>query len=230
MKKRYKWWIILGIFLLFAGIGWSMQSKTDRQLQMGDTKHVTEDSEEESTQVVEEQEADKTTTEEKQETFTTAMELDHTTPVQEINPDMYEWPHGNTRYSWYKEPDMVIYLAQRKELFDEIATTFQKYEGRDIYGIVGWDEEEQMVYYEPMFSEDVIAIYDKYEKFFRGGIVSSIDVNGDMVSFEAVQNSHEYLHYYYDENRDEKTDEFLKDNNIVHVAPHWWWQEPVDPH
>lgn len=45
-----------------------------------------------------------------------------------------------------------------------------------------------------------------------------------------VQDSHEYLYYYYDENRSEETDEFLDDTHIVHVAPHWWWQEPMDPH
>ena len=163
-------------------------------------------------------------------TATTAIELDHDTPVQEINSDMYEWPYDNSRYASYKEPDIVIYLAQRKELFDEFVATFQKYEGKDIYGVVGWDEEEQMVYYEPMFSEDIVAIYDKYEKFFREGVISSIDVNGDVISFEAVQNSHEYLHYYYDENRDKETDEFLDSNSIVHLAPHWWWREPDAPH
>ena len=163
-------------------------------------------------------------------TATTAIELDHDTPVQEINSDMYEWPHENIWFEGYKEPDMVIYLAQRKELFDEFVAQYEKYEGKDIYGVVGWDEEEQMVYYEPMFSEDIVAIYDKYEKFFREGMVWSIGVDGDGLSFYAMSNSHEILYYYYDENRNEKTDEFLEDNSIVHVAPHWWWQEADDPY
>ena len=184
---------------------------------------ITEDSGEKAMQDTEEQENSVAVA-------TTAIELERDKPVQEINADMYEWPHGNTRYANYKEPDIVVYLAQRKEWFDELVGTFQQYEGRDIYGTIGWDEEEQMVYYTHIFCEDVVPIYDKYEQFFREGIISSIGVGGDIISFEAVNDPYEYLYYYYDENRNEKTDEFLRGNHIVHVASHWWWQEPTAPH
>ena len=163
-------------------------------------------------------------------TATTAIELDHDTPVQEINSDMYEWPHENIWFEGYKEPDMVIYLAQRKELFDEFVAQFEKYEGKDISGLVDWDKEEQMVSYSPIFGEDVVAIYDKYEKFFQENMISYFRINGECISFFAVHNSHEILYYYYDETRNEETDENLEDNSIVHVAPHWWWQQPADPH
>ena len=184
---------------------------------------ITEDSGEEAMQDTEEQE----------DSFivaTTVIELEHNKPVQEINADMYEWPHGNSRYANLREPDIVVYLAQRKEWFDELVGSFQKYEGRDIHGAIGWDEGEQMAYYDHFLCEDVVPIYDEYEQFFCEGIIGSIGVGGEIVSFQSAQNSHEHLYYYYDENRNEKTDEFLRGTHIVHVAPHWWWQEPTAPH
>lgn len=86
------------------------------------------------------------------------------------------------------------------------------------------------MYYDHFLCDDVVPIYNKYEQFFREGIIDSMDIDGNGFSFQSVQDSHEYLYYYYDENRSEETDEFLDDTHIVHVAPHWWWQEPMDPH
>lgn len=198
-----------------------------------ESESVTENSEEDNTQVLDEKDSDNTITEEQKVSVaaaTTAIELERNTPVHEINSDMYEWPHGNSRYANLREPDMVIYLAQRKEWFDEIVATFQKYEGRDIHGAIGWDEEQQMAYYDHFLREDVLPIYDKYEQFFQEYIIRSIGVRERIISFHANRNSQGNLYYYYDENTNEKTDEFLEDNSIVHVAPHWWWQEPMDPH
>lgn len=225
--------IVLGILCISISIVVSYSHLGMKRKNKKELESVTENSGEDGTHAIDEKGSDNTTTEEQKASVaaaTTAIELERNTPVQEINSDMYEWPHENIWFEGYKEPDLVIYLAQNKEWFDELVATFQKYEGKDIYGVVGWDEEQQMVYYEHMFREDVLAIYDKYEQFFREGIISSIDVTGDIISFHANRNSQGYLHYYYDENRNEETDKFLESNYIVHVAPHWWWRQPADPH
>lgn len=163
---------------------------------------------------------------------TTSVVLDHDTPVQEINADMYEWPHGNTRYANLREPDIVVYLAQRKEMFDEIVEGLNKYEGKELSAWIVWDEEEQEVGFSRTFAEDMEddARYNLFEEFFREGMILSIYVKGDNISFEVAQNSYEFLYYYYDENRNEETDDSQENTDFVHVAPHWywWWHEPMN--
>lgn len=222
--------IVLGILCISISIVMSYSHLGTKRKDKKEPESVTENSED-GTQVLDEQDGNKDTTEEQKASVaavTTAIELERNTPVQEINSDMYEWPHDNVWFEGYKEPDMVIYLAQNKEWFDEIVATFQKYEGRDIHGVIGWDEEQQMAYYDHFLREDVLPIYDKYEQFFREGIIASIGVGEEIVSFDPMRDSSGILYYYYDENANEKTDEFLEDNSIVHVAPHWWWQEADD--
>ena len=183
---------------------------------------ITEDNGEKAGQDIEGQENNKDTAggqKTSNEVATTTIELECDKPVQEINADMYEWPHENSRYANYKEPDIVVYLAQRKEWFDELVGSFPKYEGRDIHGAIGWDEGEQMAYYDHFLCEDVVPIYDEYEQFFCEGIIGSIGVGGEIVSFQSAQNSHEHLYYYYDENRNEKTDEFLRGNYCTCSTP-----------
>ena len=223
----------LGAICVIVSLYMFQGSSTTEKMNTTESDIVTEENGERAGQVTEGQESDKDAAKEQEASdakATTAIELERDKPVHEINSDMYEWPHENIWFEGYKEPDMVIYLAQRKEWFDELVGEFQQYEGKDIYGIIGWDEEEQEVYYEPLFSEDIVAKYDKYEQFFREGIISSLDVDGDGLSFQSAQDDHEYLYYYYDENRNEETDDFLESTYIVHVAPHWWWQEPAAPH
>ena len=234
MKRKKAALLLIGFGAIFITISlYMLWSNPDKEVKdKKEPESVTENSEDD-TQVLDEQDGDKGAAEGQKASVaaaTTAIELERNTPVHEINSDMYEWPHDNVWFEGYKEPDMVIYLAQNKEWFDEIVATFQKYEGRDIHGVIGWDEEQQMAYYDHFLREDVLPIYDKYEQFFREGIIASIGVGEEIVSFDPMRDSSGILYYYYDENANEKTDEFLEDNSIVHVAPHWWWQEPMDPH
>ena len=199
---------------------------------------ITEDNGEKAGQDIEGQENNKDTAggqKTSNEVATTTIELECDKPVQEINADMYEWPHENSRYANYKEPDIVVYLAQRKETFDEIVEGLNKYEGKELSAWIVWDEEEQEVGFSRTFAEDMEddARYNLFEEFFREGMILSIYVKGDNISFEVAQNSHEFLYYYYDENRNKDIDEFMGNTDFVHVAPHWywWWQEPMnEPH
>lgn len=229
-KKTSLLLIVLGIICIFIAV-YMLQNNQGIQGGKKEPEHKEISSEDTTNSDEVKREGASSTEEDSYVAAKTSVVLDYDTPVHEINSDIYEWPHDNVWFEGYKEPDIVIYLAQRKEMFDKIVKGLNKYEGKELSAWIVWDEEEQVVGFSRIFAEDMEddARYNLFDKFFREGMVLSIFVQGDNISFEVAQNPHEFLYYYYDEMRDEVTDEFLDSNNIVHVAPHWWWQEPTAP-
>ncbi len=213
-------------------VGKQEQNKDDNQQAVSTEyteKSDTENKDEESSGNIQNQDKTDKVTEGSQGTDTVNNTIEEKRTPHAMNPEVYEWPCGNSHFKGQEEPVKVREFAIRKKYFDAVAEQFSQYEGKDISFFVVKD----MVYdSQSELNEGSVEVHidmQTVKELMKFYSIDAIGVNKDLIEF-TIEDSEQYtILYFFDENASEETTEVISEWSMVNIAPHWWWYD-MGPH